>query len=130
MKHLGQRRALYLASLLGILAFGVLYNASSLTWMMAGASLEGFYYGTFAAVGMTFVQGFARGKIGRASALYMNSLFVGSMAGTTRMGVIASFYGFRAVIIAAAICMLAAGAILLLTRATDRLPSTREANAV
>jgi len=114
----------------GILAFGVLYNASSLALMAAGASLEGLYYGTFAAVGMTFVQGFARGKIGRATALYMNSLFLGSMAGTTGMGIIASLYGFRAVIVAAAICMVAASAILFLTRATDHLPSAREADAV
>jgi len=120
MKRVGQRHALYLASLVGILAFGVLYNASSLTWMVAGASLEGLYYGTFAAVGMTFVQGFARGRIGRATALYMNSLFLGSMAGTTGMGVVASVYGFRAVIMAATLSMIAAGAMLFLTRATDQ----------
>lgn len=125
MNRLGQRGALHLASLVGILAFGVLYNASSFAWLAVGASLEGLYYGTFAAVGMTFVQGFARGKIGRATALYMNSLFLGSMAGTTGMGVVATFYGFRAVIVAAAICMVAASAILFLTRPTDHLLSAR-----
>ncbi|MFA1625886.1 hypothetical protein ACDY96_24945 [Rhizobium mongolense] len=41
-------------------------------------------------------------RSGAPTALYMNSLFLGSMAGTAGMGVIASLYGFRAVIMTAA----------------------------
>jgi SET family sugar efflux transporter-like MFS transporter len=119
MARLGRRNSLYLSAGCAMLAFVVLHQTDDLLKMCIGASLEGLYFGLFAGVAVTFMQGFARGRVGRATSLYMNSLFLGSLAANTGTGLIASFYDFRAAIVAAAGAMVLAAVALFLTRHAD-----------
>ena len=120
LRWIGARRCLLLSALLGILAYGVLAQTRSIPHLVLGAALEGLYYGVFAGVSASFVQGFARGRIGRATSLYMNSLFVGGLMASALLGSLASVFDFRAAILSA-IGMMAATAVLhLATRALDR----------
>jgi hypothetical protein len=50
----------------------------------------------------------------------MNSLFLGSLAANTGTGLIASFYDFRAAIVAAAGVMVLAAVALFMTRRADQ----------
>jgi MFS transporter, SET family, sugar efflux transporter len=77
--------------------------------------LEGTYYGLFAGVAISFVQSFAPDRPGRATAVYMNSLFLGGMIGSVSMGFIASVTDFRTVLYVAAFSSLIAFAVLLAT---------------
>jgi MFS transporter, SET family, sugar efflux transporter len=119
MARIGRRNALYVSGGLALAAFLVLHQTTNLTLMAAGALLEGCYYGLFAGVAVTFMQGFARGRIGHATSLYMNSLFVGSLSANMMIGAIASLFNFRTAIVAAALAMTAALAMLFLSRRAD-----------
>lgn len=95
MSHLGARAALVAAALLAICAFYALSNVTTIQGLIIGAAMEGLYYGTFAAVGLTFVQDFANGRMARATSLYMNSLFMGGLIASPLMGLTAQFFSFR-----------------------------------
>jgi SET family sugar efflux transporter-like MFS transporter len=119
MMRLGRRNSLYLSAGCALIAFAVLHQTNDLPTMVAGALLEGLYYGLFAGVAVTFMQGFARGRMGRATSLYMNSLYLGSLAANTGIGVIAGLFDFRAAIASAAVVMMLAVGALFLTRRSD-----------
>jgi SET family sugar efflux transporter-like MFS transporter len=119
MARLGKRNALYLSGGAGIVAFCVLHQATSLGVMAVGALMEGFYFGLFAGVAVTFMQGFGKGRIGRATSLYMNSLFLGSLVASMGVGVIASAVDFRSAIVVAGFAMVLALAMLFFTRRSD-----------
>lgn len=113
MSKLGPRNALRMAAVLAICAFAVLSQVTTLYGLIAGAALEGLYYGLFAAVGLSFVQDFAKGRMARATSLYMNSLFLGGLIASPLMGLIAQFFSFAMAIKLSAIW--AVGALLILT---------------
>jgi MFS transporter, SET family, sugar efflux transporter len=116
---IGRRNALFLSSAGGFAAYFLYAITSSVEMMMVAAFVEGLYFGIFAGVAIMFAQGFARGRLGRATSLYMNSLFLGSMTATTGMGLIASLFDFRSVLAAAALAMMGAMTVLYLTRRRD-----------
>ncbi len=120
LQRIGARRCLLLSSLLGLLAYGVLSQTGSIPHLILGAAMEGIYYGLFAGVSPSFVQGFARGRIGRATSLYMNSLFVGGLLASALLGTLASLFDFRTAILSAMGMMIAAAALILATRRFDR----------
>lgn len=95
ISHFGARASLIAAALLAICAFYVLSNVTTIQGLIFGAALEGLYYGTFAAVGLTFVQDFANGRMARATSLYMNSLFMGGLIASPLMGLTAQFFSFQ-----------------------------------
>jgi SET family sugar efflux transporter-like MFS transporter len=98
MAWLGARNALRLAAVLAVAAFVVLSRVTTLPQLVFGAALEGLYYGIFAAIGLTYMQDFARGRLARATSLYMNSLFVGGVLASPMMGLVAQFVSFGAAI--------------------------------
>ncbi|WP_062119209.1 MFS transporter [Aureimonas sp. AU40] len=115
----GARTCLVASAGLGILAYALLSQVHSLPTLIVGAAAEGIYCGLFAGVSASFVQGFSRGRIGRATSLYMNSLFLGSLAATSLLAALATFLSFRATILAAMGTMAGAALLLLLTRRFD-----------
>lgn len=119
IRRMGARNALLGAAVLGVLAFWVLASVSDLSTMIIGSALEGLYYGVFAGVGITFVQGFAAGRMARATSLYMNGLFLGGLIAASSMGLIAQFYDFRTAIQLASLGTVAAFIVLLATRRSD-----------
>lgn len=96
---LGVRHCLGVAAVVAISAFITLANVQLLSHLVIGASLEGLYYGIFAAVGLLYIQSFAGDRLGRATSLYMNSLYIGGLIASPMMGLVAQFAGFRTVIL-------------------------------
>ena len=120
-ERIGTRRVLSLAAFLAIVAFSLFSQADSIGEVVVYAAVEGLYYGLFAGVGVTFIQSFTPDKPGRATAVYMNSLFFGGMIGSVSMGFIASTMDFRTVVFFAAGAGLCALAFLQLTQKTGRM---------
>ncbi|MEM7317849.1 MAG: MFS transporter, partial [Pseudomonadota bacterium] len=123
LSRLGIHNSLCLAAAVALAAFLVLSQVSSLPMLVSGAALEGLYYGLFAAVGLLYVQGFAHGRLGRATSLYMNSLFLGALLASPLMGSIAQFFSFRTVIQISALPIFAAVIALVLLRARHNATS-------
>jgi SET family sugar efflux transporter-like MFS transporter len=94
MSRLGANLALRAAALVAVCAFFVLASVETMSQLVVGAALEGLYYGLFAAVGLTYMQDFAKGRLARATSLYMNSLFLGGLIASPVMGLIAQFVSF------------------------------------
>lgn len=91
------------ASLVGtaILAFGaiqVLAGIQTYQGLLIGAALEGFYFGLFSTLAISFVQSFAKDRPARATALYWNSMMVTLVLAGPAAGIIAQIADFRTVI--------------------------------
>lgn len=119
---IGLRKVLLIsASLAGVSMF--LFAEVTAVWQVVAVSvLEGTYYGLFAGVSISFVQSFAPDRPGRATAVYMNSLFLGGMIGSVSMGVIASVTDFKTVLYVAAFSSFAALAVLVATQKVRPVP--------
>ena len=104
-----------LAACLAAVSMVLFAQVTALWQVLAIAVLEGTYYGLFAGVAISFVQSFAPDRPGRATAVYMNSLFLGGMIGSISMGFIASAASFQTVLYTAALSATAALAVLLAT---------------
>ncbi|MEH6631431.1 MAG: MFS transporter [Halopseudomonas aestusnigri] len=126
MEKFGTRTALYLSAIIAMPTFYILSQVESLSQLALGAALEGLYYGLFAGVSISFVQQFANGRLGRATSLYMNSLFLGGMIGNVSMGLIASAYSYQTAIQCSLIIIACALVILILSRRSDRVVSSNE----
>ncbi len=116
MTRLGARNALRAAAMLAVATFFVLARVETLPQLVAGAALEGLYYGLFAAVGLSYVQDFAKGRMARATSLYMNSLFLGGLIASPLMGLTAQFVSFGMAIQLSTIWAVLAFALLSWTR--------------
>jgi len=110
----GIRAVLMAAAVLSFAAMMLFTQVASVAGVAAVAFLEGIYFGLFAGVAITYVQSFAPDKPGRATAIYMNSLFLGGMIGNISMGLIAESFSYRAVVFVAALFPLAALLLLAL----------------
>jgi MFS transporter, SET family, sugar efflux transporter len=66
--------------------------------MLAGAALEGLYYGLYASIGISFIQSFASDRPAQATALYWNVLSVSGILAGPATGLIAQAYNFQTVI--------------------------------
>jgi len=123
-ERIGTRQVLMLAACLAAASMLLFAEVSALWQVLVISVLEGTYYGLFAGVAISFVQSFAPDRPGRATAVYMNSLFLGGMIGSVSMGFIASAADFRTVLFVAASSSLAA---LITLVATFRVqPSSAE----
>ncbi|MEO9529962.1 MFS transporter [Roseibium sp.] len=114
-ERIGTRQVLMLAACLAAVSMLLFTQVSALWQVLTISVLEGTYYGLFAGVAISFVQSFAPDRPGRATAVYMNSLFLGSMIGSVSMGFIASAADFRTVLFVAAVSSMAALATLVVT---------------
>ncbi|MEP3431701.1 MAG: MFS transporter [Roseibium sp.] len=114
-EKIGVRIVLLIAAILAAISMSLFAQATSLWQVIAISILEGTYYGLFAGVSITFVQSFAPDKPGRATAVYMNSLFFGGMIGSVSMGFIASATDYKTVLYVATGSSLTAMLILLAT---------------
>jgi SET family sugar efflux transporter-like MFS transporter len=84
-----------------ILAFGaiqVLAGIQTYQGLLIGAALEGFYFGLFSTLAISFVQSFAKDRPARATALYWNSMMVTLVLAGPAAGIIAQIADFRTVI--------------------------------
>ena len=104
------------AAVTAIIAFNIIASVTTLPAMLFGAAMEGAYYGLFAGTSLTFIQGFARGRTARATALYMNSIFLAALFAVPLMGFVAQYSSFGVSIRLASVGAGAALLLLFLTR--------------
>lgn len=114
-ERIGIRQVLVLSAVLAATSMVLFAHVTELWQVFAISVLEGTYYGLFAGVSISFVQSFAPDRPGRATAVYMNSLFLGGMIGSVSMGIIASATDFRTVLYVAACASIVAMLVLLAT---------------
>lgn len=121
LRQIGARAALSLAALLAICAYALMTRIETREQALVLGGLEGIYYGLFAAVGLIYVQSFAGERLGRATALYMNALFLGGLVANPLMGIVAQVAGYRASLMAAAgVAGLAFVALIMIGRREAR----------
>lgn len=113
ISKMGTERLLIVAALGALAVYNLMAMTGRQELLVLLGLLEGGYYGTFAAAGLSFVQSFAAGRMGRATALYMNSLFVGALLGSPVMGLLASFESFSTALAGASFPAAGAGLLLL-----------------
>ncbi|PZU73260.1 MAG: MFS transporter [Rhizobium sp.] len=116
MRRISPRLLLSGAAITAIIAFNIIASVTTLPAMLVGAAMEGAYYGLFAGTCLTFVQGFARGRTARATALYMNSIFLAALFAVPLMGFVSQYASFGASIRLASVGAGAALLLLFLTR--------------
>ena len=115
MRRFPARGLLMITALLAIVAFVVLANVASLPMLVVGAALEGFYYGLFAGISVTFVQNFAGQRMANATSFYVNALLVGGLLAGPAVGLIAQVASFRVSILLAIVgAVLAFGALAVM----------------
>ncbi|WCA60787.1 MFS transporter [Agrobacterium tumefaciens] len=117
MRRFSARLLLGVSAVMAIVAFNVIASVTTLPAMIAGAALEGAYYGLCAGTCLTFVQGFARGRTARATALYMNSIFLAALFAVPLMGFVSQCASFG---VSIRLASAGAGAALLLLFLTRR----------
>ena len=114
-ERIGIRTVLLIASCLAAASMFLFAQVTEVWHVIAISVLEGTYYGLFAGVSISFVQSFAPDRPGRATAVYVNSLFLGGMIGSVSMGFIASATDFKTVLYVAACSSIAALVVVLAT---------------
>ncbi|MFK3780808.1 MFS transporter [Agrobacterium sp. NPDC089420] len=116
MRRVSPRILLCVSAVMAIIAFNIIAAVQSLPAMLVGAAMEGAYYGLCAGTCLTFVQGFARGRTARATALYMNSIFLAALFAVPLMGFVSQYASFGVSIRLASVGAGAALLLLFLTR--------------
>ncbi|MFB9137648.1 sugar efflux transporter [Vibrio olivae] len=76
--------------------------------------LNGTFFGIFVGLGISLMQDNAPNIVGKVSAFYTNSMLVGTMAGTSMMGIVSQYFGYKAALMACLIPMVAAIGLLIL----------------
>jgi SET family sugar efflux transporter-like MFS transporter len=109
---------------LRLLTFGLLSGCffytgmffATTAWQFLALQLaNGFFFGTFAGLGITLIQDLLPDRVGFSSALYTNTMRSGAMMGAGTMGVIATLFSYHAVLLAAGACLIVS--VLCLRRA-------------
>ena len=114
-RKVGPRPVLMASAILAGASMLLFAQVETVTDVVLVSILEGIYYGLFAGVAITFVQGFAPDRPGRATAVYMNSLFLGGVIGSVSMGFIASATNYETVLYVASVSSLVALVVIAVT---------------
>ncbi|WP_147181162.1 MULTISPECIES: MFS transporter [Alphaproteobacteria] len=109
ISRFGLKGPLVVVALLAAVTILLLSYVQTYPQMLAGAALEGLYYGLYASIGISFMQSFAGDRPAQATALYWNVLSVSGILAGPATGFIAQAYDFQAVIrVASAVAAFAA----------------------
>ncbi|APX15118.1 MFS transporter [Phaeobacter inhibens] len=114
--RIGMWRALLAVTGLAVVTIQLLAAVQSFPQMLAGAALEGLYYGFYASLGISYVQSFAPATPARATAIYWNTLMVSGVMAGPAVGLIAQAYDFQTVIRCASGVAVVAAAVLIVGR--------------
>ncbi|AUQ54711.1 MFS transporter [Phaeobacter inhibens] len=114
--RIGMWRALLAVTGLAVVTIQLLAAVQSFPQMLAGAALEGLYYGFYASLGISYVQSFAPATPARATAMYWNMLMVSGVMAGPAVGLIAQAYDFQTVIRCASGVAVVAAAVLIFGR--------------
>lgn len=116
IKRYGLRRSLFGTALLAILAILVIGTTSSLAHMFIGAALEGFYFGLFSTLAISFVQSLSTDRPAYANALYWNTMMLTLIVAGPATGAIAQLFNFQSVIFIAVFFAALSAIVLAMSR--------------
>jgi MFS transporter, SET family, sugar efflux transporter len=119
MRRFSQRNILLATACLALVAVFALASVWNLASMVFAQILEGAYYGIYASVGVSFVQSFARGRMGQATSLYVNTLTVTGILAGPIVGLIGQFIRFQNAVECASVTIVIAMVVLWVTRERD-----------
>lgn len=108
----GLRTSLFGTALLAIVAILVLATVQSLPHMLIGAALEGFYFGLFSTLAISFVQSLSEDRPAYATAMYWNTMMITLVIAGPAAGLIAQVSDFQTVIFSASAFAIASAIIL------------------
>ena len=74
---------------------------------------NGLFFGIFVGLGVTVLQDEAPDCIGKATAFYTNAMAIGTMAGTSVMGLLSQYFGYKSALLLCLGSMLIAFVLLL-----------------
>lgn len=111
----GLIKSLFATTLIAVCAILFLASVQTYPQMLAGAALEGLYYGLYASLGISFLQAQAPQTPARATALYWNTLMVSGLLAGPAVGLIAQAHSFQLVIQIASLVAAIAALLLLLS---------------
>lgn len=94
-ERLGKIRMVTCSFIFAILFYVGIQFASETWHFIALQLLNGIFFGVFVGLGVTLLQDYAQEAIGKASAFYTNSMSIGTMCGTSLMGLVAQYYSFK-----------------------------------
>lgn len=114
ISRFGLKGPLVAISMLATVTILLLSCVQSYPQMLAGAALEGLYYGLYASISISFVQSFSGDRPAQATALYWNVMSVSGILAGPATGLIAQAYDFKTVIRVASV-VAAFAAVLLFT---------------
>jgi SET family sugar efflux transporter-like MFS transporter len=112
----GMWKALLATTILAVVTIQLLASVQTFPQMVAGAAMEGLYYGFYASLGISYVQSFAPNRPARATAIYWNTLMVSGLLAGPAVGFIAQAYDFQAVVRVASGVALCAAVVLMFGR--------------
>jgi SET family sugar efflux transporter-like MFS transporter len=93
--EIGKVKMMRISFLFGLLFYVGMEFLDGYWYFLALQLLNGIFFGTFAGLGVTVLQDFAPSIVGKLSAFYANCMSIGNMCGTSILGIVAQYYGFR-----------------------------------
>lgn len=94
----GLRTSLFGTTQLAIVAILVLATVQSFPHMLIGAALEGFYFGLFSTLAISFVQSLSEDSPAYATAMYWNTMMITLVVAGPAAGLIAQVSDFQTVV--------------------------------
>jgi SET family sugar efflux transporter-like MFS transporter len=93
--QVGKVKMMRISFLFGLLFYVGMFYLDGYWSFIALQLFNGLFFGTFAGLGVTVLQDFAPQIVGKLSALYANCMSIGNMCGTSILGIVAQYHGFR-----------------------------------
>ena len=109
----GKEKVVMLGFFLALLFYGGLQMVDSIVGLFLLQILNGTFFGIFVGLGVSLMQDNAPTIVGKVSAFYTNSMLVGTMVGTSTMGVVSQYFGYKFALMVCLIPMLVAITLLL-----------------
>ncbi len=120
----GLRTSLFGTAQLAIVAILVLATVQTIPHMLIGAALEGFYFGLFSTLAISFVQSLSEDRPAYATAMYWNTMMITLVVAGPAAGLIAQIFDFQTVVFAGSAFAVVSAIILGWSTYTHRTGTT------
>jgi len=114
----GLRMSLIGTAQLAVVSILVLATVQSFPHMLLGAALEGFYFGLFSTLAISFIHSLSEERPAYATAMYWNTMMVTLVIAGPAAGLIAQIFDFQTVILTAS--SFAVASVIILASSSRR----------
>lgn len=112
-QKVGKVRLLLFSFACAVVFYILLQLVTGMTAFVVIQLFNGLFFGIFVGLGITVLQDEAPDCIGKATAFYTNAMAVGTMVGTSLMGLLSQYYGYKGALLLCLGSMLVAFVLLL-----------------